>query len=441
MRNELRRACLALIPPGSHVTCAVSGGPDSMALLWGLQGLQKELDFTLSALHCHHHLRTDADADAAFVADFCDQHGIACQIHHLDVPRRQAETHESLEQAARCLRYACYEAAPGLIAVAHNAEDNLETSLIRLVRGTSPRGLSGIPASRDRIIRPLLRVSRAQILAFLDQEQIPWRQDHTNDEDFCLRNRLRHHVLPRLTAENPQLLQTWLDTGSQLRQEDAFLSQLAWEALPQTADGNGFSITKLRALHPVLQRRVLFAWLERFGVQQPRLKHLQALEALVVSDRPSGFAYLPGCHVSRDYDRIAPAREAAGFTPVTLPVPGDVRIPDIGVRICTKYLQNDEKTINSPTIFTLKCAMIGDGPLTVRPRQTGDALCLSGGHRSLKRLLIDRKIPRGLREQLPVICAGDRILAVGEIGADRACMADGAGPRLQIIIEKEARVP
>ena len=436
MRNELRRACRELIVPGAHVTCAVSGGPDSMALLWGLYGLRTELGFTLSALHCHHHLRPRADEDAAFVAAFCREHGIDCRTEHLDVAGRQALTGESLEQAARALRYECFDRAPGLIAVAHNAEDNLETSLIHLVRGTSPRGLGGIPPCRDRIIRPLLGVERAQILAFAQEEQIPWRRDESNDTDFCLRNRLRHHVLPRLTAENPNAARIWLDTSRQLRQEDAFLSDLARSAMAEIADGGGFSIRALRALHPVLQRRVLFGYLERFGVTQPQLKHLQLLEDLMAAARPSALLDLPGCRIRRNYDRIEPDGPAPVFAPVQLPVPGTVRIAGIRTVIRAEILENNAKIRNSPIIFTIPCAMIGDGPLTVRPRQPGDTITLSGGSKSLKRLMIDRKIPRHLRNGAPVIC-NDRgvILAVGGIGP---CSSEADGPRLQITIEKEA---
>ena len=119
-----------------------------------------------------------------------------------------------------------------------------------------------------------------------------------NATDFCLRNRLRHHVLPRLTAENPNAARIWLDTSRQLRQEDAFLSDLARSAMAEIADGGGFSIRALRALHPVLQRRVLFGYLERFGVTQPQLKHLQLLEELMAAARPSALLDLPGCRIA-----------------------------------------------------------------------------------------------------------------------------------------------
>ena len=120
----------------------------------------------------------------------------------------------------------------------------------RQVRGTSPRGLSGVPPRRDRIIRPLLFATRSEILAFLQKQHIPHREDASNATDFCLRNRLRHHVVPRLTAENPALETAWLETARQLREEDAYLSDLAQVAMLDARQGNGFSIARVQALHP-----------------------------------------------------------------------------------------------------------------------------------------------------------------------------------------------
>lgn len=438
MLNKVRQTCAGLLCPGDTVTCAVSGGPDSMALLWCLYCLQQELGITLQALHCNHHLRPAARQDAAFVAQFCAQYQIPCQIFDLDVTARQADTGESLEEAARQLRYACFAQAAGKVATAHHAEDNLETSLIHLVRGTSPRGLSGIPPQRGHIIRPLLSARRAEILAFLAAEGIPYRTDESNDQDFCLRNRLRHHVIPHLTAENPRVAESWLDTAQQLRQEDAYLSALAADAMAQIRTDRGFSIDGLRALHPVLQRRVLFGYLQQFGVPQPQLKHLQALSALLDNVNPSGTLDLPGCRLMRRYNEICPATEPASFAPAVLCIPGITRIPELGLRITCDYVKNCENFANTPTIFTLSCAMIQNVPLTVRPRQPGDVLRLPGGSRSLKKLLIDRKIPRSQRQQVPVIAAGDTVLAVAGIGVNQSCTAGDQTMALQIRIEKEA---
>lgn len=438
MRNSVRQACADMIAPGDHITCAVSGGPDSMAMLWCLYTLRCELQISLSVLHCNHHLRDNAAQDAAFVAAFCAQHGIAYQIFDLDVAARQAATGESLEDAARQLRYACFTQVPGKVAVAHHAEDNLETSLIRLVRGTSPRGLSGIPPRRGNIIRPLLFVHRAQLLAFLAAEQIPYRLDESNEQDFCLRNRLRHHVLPQLTAENPLIAEIWLDTSQQLRQEDAYLSSLAATAMEEIRTEHGFSISKLHALHPVLQRRVLFGYLQEFGVPLPQRRHLLVLQTLVQSDTPSAAADLPGCQLMRRYDEIGPAAgEPTTFAPVPLCLPGRVLIPELGLQIICDYVKNCENFANAPTIFTLNYGMIPDGALTVRPRQPGDTMRLPGGSRSLKKLLIDRKIPRSQRDRIPVIAVGSTVLAVAGIGVNQSYAAGSVPDALQIRIEKE----
>ena len=151
MLNKFRRynTAAGLIDPGDAILCAVSGGADSMALLGCLLALREEYALTVSVLHCNHHLRPEADGDAAFVRDFCQAQRIPFTCCDLDVTTQQRKTGQSLEDAARSLRYACFaQALPwdAKIATAHNAQDNLETSLIRLVRGTSPRGLERDPA-------------------------------------------------------------------------------------------------------------------------------------------------------------------------------------------------------------------------------------------------------------------------------------------------------
>lgn len=158
---------------------------------------------------------------------------------------------------------------------------------------------------------PLLFATRSEILDFLQKQHIPHREDASNATDFCLRNRLRHHVVPRLTAENPALETAWLETARQLREEDAYLSDLAQVAMLDARQGNGFSIARVQALHPALRARVLFGFLQTFGVRQPRREHVRQLEALLASQSASGRLSLPGVCLARNYDTIAPAAESA----------------------------------------------------------------------------------------------------------------------------------
>ena len=432
-----------LIVPGDQIICAVSGGADSMALLWCLYRLKQQLQITVSALHCNHHLRPgDAEQDAAFVESFCQQHHIPLQVCDLDVAAQRRSSGQSEEEAARTLRYACFEKAlpaAAKIATAHNADDNLETTLIRLVRGTSPRGLSGIPLQRGRIIRPLLFATRTQILAFLQQEQIPHREDATNAEDCCLRNRLRHHVMPLLRQENPSFAQNWLETAAQLRQEDGYLSELAAQAMQTVRCGEGFSICALQNLEPVLQRRVLFGYLSQWGLTDAQLCHVKLLQQWLTSSQPSGSLSLPGLTLRRRYDCICPAspQDFTTFAPCKLTVPGRTELPQLGCSIVCRWADGAKEIENTATTFAIKYAMITQDGVWVRPRQAGDRITRTGGSRSVKRLLIDCKIPAAQRDRIPIFVSGEQILAVGYAGINQACAADGAGPYLEIKIEQE----
>ena len=433
----------ALLTPGDRVVCAVSGGADSMALLWGLWSLRQELGIRVEAAHFNHGLRgVEADGDEAFVRAFCREHGIPLTVDRGDARALARQSGQSIELAARSLRYAFLLRTAGedKLATAHTADDNLETVLIHLVRGTSLRGLGGIPVRRGRIVRPLLFATRSQIEAFLRQEHIDHREDSTNRQDFCLRNRLRHHVLPFLRRENPALARRTLELSAVLREEDAYLSQLAAQALEQArCPEGGYDCVRLRSLPPVLQRRCLFALLQRAGVAEPRQSHLRAVQALLQAERPSAGINLPGGVVLRRvYDRLElGAPDCAEFAPQTLSVPGETAIPELGLKFCCKFVKNFSKTENSPTTFFLSCAMIQYAQLTVRPRRAGDRISLPGGGRSVKRLMIDRRIPAARRGCVPILAGPAGVIAVAGIGADPTYLAQAGEPALQVEIIKE----
>lgn len=425
-----------LIAPGDRVTCAVSGGPDSMCMLRALYLVRGQLGITLSCAHFHHGLRSRADADEAFVRDYCAQYDIPFLSGRGDVSA-EALSGESPEMCARRLRYAfLLGAADGLIATAHTADDNLETVLMRLTRGASPRGLGGIPVRQGRIIRPILFATRAQVLAFLAEEGMQYRLDETNDTDFCPRNRIRRHVVPLLREENPAVALRTLSLSRTLREEDAYLSALAAEALTGARMEDGWSCERLEALPEVLRRRALFAILQQSGVEAPTERHMEALSALVRSDNPSGRAVFPGnCALERNYDLLRVCTGAAGALPtVPLVIAGTTHLP--GLRITCSRPKQADVIRNSPTAFTLRYNLIQAG-IFARSRRTGDMLCLSGGSRSLKRLMIDRKIPASRRDRVPVLAAETGVAAVGGIGADVRYLAQTGEIAVEITIEKE----
>ena len=192
MRNKILVWCReqALFPSGAHVVCAVSGGADSVAMLHALCALRAELGITVSAAHFNHRLRgAESDRDEAFVRTLCQTLGVSLSVSGADVAAHAARTGESVEEAARELRYAFFAQLDGLIATAHTADDNLETVLLNLTRGTSLRGLCGIPPKRERIVRPMLCLTRREIEAYLTENALAHVEDSTNAAPDARRNR------------------------------------------------------------------------------------------------------------------------------------------------------------------------------------------------------------------------------------------------------------
>ena len=406
-----------LVQPGEHVIAAVSGGADSMALLSALLQLREPLGITVSAAHFHHGIRGEAaDRDAEFVRAWCQAQGIDCVIGHGDAPAHARRTGKSLEEAARELRFSfLLNLDADKIATAHNADDNAETMLPHLLRGTGLRGMGGIAPQSGRVIHPLLPVTRAEIEAYLKQNGIPHIEDETNAGDDCVRNRLRHHVLPLLKAENPGFLQTAARTGALLRQEDAYLSGLAAKAGADCRDADGWSCSRLCALDPVLRRRVLLSVLRGLDLENPSAVHLEALDRLVCSPAPSAGVTLPeGWRAARVYDRLVIRRaEAPQSCPTRqLNVPGETLLPEISAKIVAIVTENSNFPQKNDFTFALRCDRIAANVWSVRSRQPGDRLLLPGGHRTLKKLMIDRRIPKSQRDALPVILCGDQIAGV-----------------------------
>ena len=219
-----------LMAPGDTVICAVSGGADSVAMLFALYLLREKLGITLEAAHFNHNLRgEEALRDETFVRELCARYEIPLHVASGEIHPGK----KGLEAAARDARYAFLEGLPGKIATAHTADDNAETILMHLVRGTGLKGLGGIAPQRGKLIRPMLGITRREVEDFLAEWHLPHVEDSTNETDAFLRNRLRHHVMPLLTAENPRIAENLSQMALRLREDEACLSQLSrYETLP-----------------------------------------------------------------------------------------------------------------------------------------------------------------------------------------------------------------
>lgn len=394
MLNTMLR-CLRrydMLSPGDHVTCAVSGGADSMALLWGLYLLKDKLGITLQAAHFNHGLRgAESDRDEAHVKAFCERFDIPLLVGRGEV----ASGKKGLEAAARDARYAFLETVPGKLATAHTADDNAETVLMHMVRGTGLKGLGGIAPVRGRIIRPMLDVTRHQVLAFLEEYHVAYVTDSSNETDAFLRNRLRHNVLPLLKEENPSLAENLSAMAQRLREDE--------KALCINADlSQGLELDVLQAQLPAVQNRMIAAFLEQGGVKEPDAHHISLTKALADSDKPSARASLPGgIQVCRRYRKLVCVKEAERPAPFRLDCPGEVKFGDTRV-VCRAAQQG----------------VIPVGNVVVRSRQSGDSIRLPGGTKSLKKLFIDRKIPADRRGFVAVVADDMGVLAVEGFGYD-----------------------
>ena len=389
-----------LISPGDRLICAVSGGADSVALLFAMYLLRERLDITLEAAHFNHRLRgEESDADEAFVKELCGRYDIPLHLGS----GRILPGKKGLEAAAREARYAFLRSLPGKIATAHTADDNAETVLLHLVRGTGLKGLGGISPMNGNVIRPMLTVTRREVEAFLSEYALPHREDSTNATDLFLRNRIRRNVMPLLLQENPSLAENLSDMALGLREDEDYLSQMAGETLP--------GVAALREMHPALRARALERFLKENGVSEPEKRHIALLEQLVFSDKPSARVDLPGgITVARRYDTLEVLGEAQPLSERVLE--GSLELPELGLRVvCAEA----DTIVNTPDTFTVVPA----GKIVVRSRLPGDRIRLSGGTKSLKKLFIDRKIPASERLRIPIIADEAGVLGVWSIGADQ----------------------
>jgi len=408
-----------MVQPGDTVICAVSGGADSVALLFGLYLLKEKLGITLEAAHFNHHLRGEESIrDEAFVRSFCDRYDIPLHVGEAEVKAGK----KGLEAAARDARYAFLRSLSGKIATAHTADDNAETVLLHLIRGTGLKGLGGITPISGNVIRPMLNITRTEVEGFLTEWCLRHIEDSSNDTDTYLRNRVRHHVMPLLKAENPRLAENLSSMAQRLRMDEEYLcTQAYFETLP--------TVDTLKSMAKPIRSRVLEQFLKQSGVREPEQSHIAAAEQLVFSDKPSAKMYFPGgITIARNYDRLTVLNREELPEEVILSCPGEAEFGNL--RICCAPA---EEIINTPDAITVQ----PEGQICLRSRHSGDEIRLSGGTKSLKKLFIDRKIPAAKRLSVPVVCDDRGILGVYRIGPNLDRAAEDLPAVTIRFIEKE----
>ncbi len=446
MRAEVTAFCReeALFSPSEEVCCAVSGGADSMALLWCLHTMQEDLDIRVSAAHFNHKLRgEEAERDEAFVREFCHAHSIPLHVGSEDVAAYAKAKGLGIEEAARLCRYRFFDSLDCKIATAHHADDNAETILLHLLRGSGLRGLCGIAPKRGSIVRPLLCVSRAQILEFLRAEGIAWVEDSSNLSHEYTRNRLRHELMPLMRRENPRLSEQLTSQSRLLRAEDALLEDYAEALLQRCRRGEGYAVAPLLQAPDALQKRALRRIVRELLPQDVSLVHIEALQALLRNPNPSAKLSLPhGVTAQRCHDTFHLCHEIPlSFPETALRIPGETVISSAGWCIRCKIVKIFENFANTPFHFAVKYDMISQTDIFVRAGQSRDSIAMpNGGRRMLKRLWIDCRIPIQERKLLPVFTDGQSVFAAAGIGVDPAYAAAMGQPALLIHIQRRGDI-
>ncbi|MDR6227091.1 tRNA lysidine(34) synthetase TilS [Desmospora profundinema] len=434
---EEKRVCEwedRLLPRGSRVMVGVSGGPDSMALLHRLWSLAPERDWALIAVHVNHGLRGEESAeDARFVQSWCGKQSIACRVEQVDVSGTLDDHGGNKQDVARRLRYEAFRRVAEAeemdhLALAHHGDDQVETLLMRLLRGTGTQGLSGIPRRRRWrgmwIVRPWLDVTREEILAYCDRHHISFRMDASNEDPAYTRNRVRHELAPLLARFNPRFRQALLQLSRLAADEEQVWERLTKEAFDEIRTGeDGKRITvdavRLNGLEVALQRRVIKLILNCLVKESAIDANWQAVERireLAAKDAPSTRTPLPGGGwAERDYHLLHFSPPAEGEKPpgdvfLPLKLPGET--PWIGGSICAWFTSDRPPAPGPDQEWAVFDRDRLPSPLAIRTRRPGDRMRPFGlgGSKKVKALLIDAKIPRRDRDRIPLITAGEEIL-------------------------------
>jgi tRNA(Ile)-lysidine synthase len=415
---------LPLLPAHSSILIGLSGGVDSVVLLHLLHKLSLRYSWQLSALHVHHGISQNADAWADFCVDLCARHHITLHVERVDIaPLLQ----HGIEAAARKLRHAAFaEQSCDFVALAHHADDQAETLLLQLLRGAGVRGASAMPQFIARtgtaaVIRPLLHVSRDEILAYAAAHQLHWMEDESNADDSYPRNYLRHRVFPLLGEKFPAYRNTLARSAVHFAEASTLLDELAEQDAAGAINGNTLSIAALQGVSPARAKNLLRYFLHGAGVQMPQTVQLDdMLKQLCGAREDAAVCVAYGDIEVRRYRGKVYVLHALGEFDRELVLAWDgghkLAWPALNTRLDFRRVRGQG----------ISLAKLQHAPVTLRLRRGGETLRIhpDAGSRTLKNLLQENHIPPWYRDRLPLLYCGDELVCVPGVAISASYLAD-----------------
>lgn len=420
MINQVQQYIRAneMILPGERIIVAVSGGPDSMVLLHILHHLSSSLSCELIAAHLNHQLRPEADEEQSFVQTVCQEWGLPCYSRRVDIAAHAAEQKRNVEDLGREERYGFFtdlasRLAADKIATAHHQDDQAETVLMHMIRGTGIKGLRGILPVQGKVIRPLLSTSKNDILSYAEANGLVYCTDESNQDTSFLRNRIRHYLLPALQQDyNPQMVRSLSNLACIALHEDAWMeaeTERCWPVVVQEQSATMISLDLQEVLgfHPALQRRIFLRALSILTGEEGW--GWEDVDKIVDLSRVPGSSrrleLKKQLRVFKSYDTMI-------FTTVEpfiqdfcyqIEVPGFVHIEEIEQSFDLSVISAEEVKSEPGHVYLDYDKL--DRPLFIRSRRNGDRFHPAGmqGSKKLKALFMDLKIPFLKRDQIPLL--------------------------------------
>jgi tRNA(Ile)-lysidine synthase len=431
-----------LISSGDKILVAVSGGPDSVALLHLLLELRKELNVHLEVAHLEHGIRgEEAHQDAEFVAQMADGLNLPFHLKRVSLPAMKSEKNKgNLEQMGREERYGflattAEERGIARVATGHTRDDQVETFFMWLLRGSGRRGLGGMPpirpltqqgAAKAVVIRPLMEISRDEVIGYLTSHGLTYRTDRTNLDSYPLRNWIRLHFLPqireRFGSHLNERLARQIDV---LRDEEAFLDRVARERLPRLLEGKTLMIGPLLEESSAMQRRLFRLWLGEIlgNLQAIGSEHVEKAISFIRQATPQGRLSIPrGCELVKQYDRLRLTKKKALQKTVSYSYtfqPGqELVIAEARATILSSHCLWSPDILPESDLEAIFDVNSLPETLTVRNFRSGDRFQPLGmkGHKKVKDLFIEKKVPLSVRRALPLLVAGAEILWIPGYG-------------------------